>query len=62
MPAEQFLRLDRYTIVQPILISRCERQSRSCTLLRFGKTSEAPTLAVGATAAIRLQKSLATHL
>ena len=62
LPSEQFLRLDRSTIVQPILISRCERQSRSCTLLRFGKTSEAPTLAVGATAAIRLQKSLATHL
>ena len=61
LPAEQFLRLDRSTVVQPRLISRCERQSRSCTLLRFGKTTEAPTLAVGATAAIRLQKALATQ-
>jgi hypothetical protein len=47
--------------VQPSLISRCERQSRSCTLLRFGRTAEAPTLAVGSTAAIRLQKALATQ-
>jgi two-component system LytT family response regulator len=61
LPSEQFLRLDRSTIVQPSLISRCERQSRSCTLLRFGRTAEAPTLAVGSTAAIRLQKALATQ-
>ncbi len=41
LPAERFLRLDRSTIVQTSLISRCERQSRSCTLLRFGNTAEA---------------------
>ena len=59
LPGERFLRLDRSTIVQPSLISRCERQSRSCTLLRFGTAAEAPTLAVGSTAAIRLQQALA---
>jgi two-component system, LytTR family, response regulator len=58
LPAVQFLRLDRSTIVQLSLISVCERQSRSCTLLRFGRTTEAPTLAVGSTAAMRLQQAL----
>ena len=62
LPAERFLRLDRSTIVQTSLISRCERQSRSCTLLRFGSAAEAPTLAVGSTAAIRLQQALAMQL
>ncbi|CAK6686665.1 LytTR family DNA-binding domain-containing protein [Synechococcus sp. CBW1107] len=59
LPAGRFLRLDRSTIVQTSLISRCERQSRSCTLLRFGNTAEAPTLAVGSTAALRLQQAMA---
>ncbi len=42
-------------------LSRCERQSRSCTLLRFGSAAEATTLAVGSTAAIRLQQALAVQ-
>ena len=58
LPADRFLRLDRSTIVQLKLISSCERQSRSCTLLRFGRAAEAPTLAVGSTAAQRLQQAL----
>ena len=58
LPTEHFLRLDRSTIVQPSQISRCERRSRSCTLLRFGTTPEAPTLAIGSVAAVRLQKAL----
>ena len=49
---------DRSVIVQLQLIERCERQSRSCTLLRFGHGPTAPTLAVGATAASRLQQAL----
>ena len=61
LPAERFLRLDRSTIVQASRISRCERQSRSCTLLRFGSAAEATTLAVGSTAAIRLQQALAVQ-
>lgn len=55
----QFLRLDRSAIVQTALIQRCERQSRSVTILRFGEGEEAPALAVGATAAARLQQVLA---
>lgn len=58
LPEDQFLRLDRSTVVQLRLIERCERRSRSCTFLRFGKSPEAPTLAVGATAATRLQQAL----
>lgn len=61
LPAPQFLRLDRSTIVQLSLIRSCERQSRSCTLLRFGRTAEAPTLAVGSTAAQRLQQALSSQ-
>lgn len=59
LPQERFLRLDRSTVVQHRLIERCERQSRSCTFLRFGSDAQAPTLAVGATAAARLQQVLA---
>ena len=58
LPQERFLRLDRSIVVQYRRIERCERQSRSCTFLRFGTTSQAPTLAVGATAATRLQQAL----
>jgi two-component system LytT family response regulator len=58
LPQGRFLRLDRSVIVQLPLIERCERQSRSCTLLRFGHGPTAPTLAVGATAASRLQQAL----
>lgn len=58
LPQGRFLRLDRSVIVQLQLIERCERQSRSCTLLRFGHGPTAPTLAVGATAASRLQQAL----
>ena len=58
LPQEEFLRLDRSTVVQLRLIERCERRSRSCTLVRFGRSPEAPTLAVGATAATRLQQAL----
>ncbi|MEY3964143.1 MAG: hypothetical protein RLZZ106_1398 [Cyanobacteriota bacterium] len=58
LPPALFLRLDRSTIVQLQLIERCERQSRACTLLRFGRDPDAPTLAVGATGAARLQQRL----
>lgn len=58
LPQERFLRLDRSIVVQYRRIERCERQSRSCTFLRFGSDSQAPTLAVGATAATRLQQAL----
>ena len=58
LPQGRFLRLDRSIVVQYRRIERCERQSRSCTFLRFGTTSQAPTLAVGATAATRLQQAL----
>ena len=58
LPQAHFLRLDRSTIVQFRRIERCDRQSRACTLLRFGRDSDAPTLAVGATAATRLQQAL----
>ena len=58
LPQGRFLRLDRSVIVQLPLIERCERQSRSCTLLRFGHGPTAPTLAVGATAASRLLQAL----
>lgn len=57
-PQGRFLRLDRSVIVQLLLIERCERQSRSCTLLSFGHGPTAPTLAIGATAASRLQQAL----
>ena len=61
LPSELFLRLDRSTIIQYRLVERWERQSRSCTLLRFGNDPAAPTLAVGATAATRLQQALMHH-
>lgn len=61
LPAGQFLRLDRSTIVQPGRIERCERQSRHCTILRFGRDADAPALAVGSTAAARLQQALAAQ-
>lgn len=61
LPQPHFLRLDRSTIVQWRRIERCERQSRACTLLRFGSDPAAPTLAVGATAATRLQQALMQH-
>jgi DNA-binding LytR/AlgR family response regulator len=58
LPQGRFLRLDRSVIVQLQLIEWWERQSRSCTLLRFGREPTAPTLAVGGTAASRLQQAL----
>lgn len=58
LPSELFLRLDRSTIIQYRLVERWERQSRSCTLLRFGRTADAPTLAIGSTASTRLQQAL----
>lgn len=61
LPQAQFLRLDRSTIVQPRLVVRCERQSRSCTFLRFGRDPKARSLAVGATAATRFQQALMHH-
>ena len=63
LPAERFLRLDRSTIVQASRISRrLKRRWRGSTLLRFGSAAEATTLAVGSTAAIRLQQALAMQL
>lgn len=59
LPVRHFLRLDRSTIVHTARIQRCERQSRTCTILRFGTDAAAPTLAVGATGAARLQQALA---
>lgn len=55
----RFLRLDRSAIVHTALIQRCERQSRTVTILRFGDNETAPALAVGSTAASRLQQVLA---
>ena len=55
----RFLRLDRSAIVHTALIQRCERQSRTVTILRFGDDETASALAVGSTAASRLQQVLA---
>lgn len=58
LPRASFVRLDRSIIVQIREIKRCDRRSRSCTLLRFGNDHNPPTLAVGATAATRLNQTL----